>query len=188
VPDFIWSQTLEYCNRFCVFIGRPRLNIVYSNIRHEGGAIRASASSLDQIASKCDIMGRGVILFRSCAGMTTAITLFTTWLKGEQVGEDHLGNKYYHERKAPAKGRRRRRWVIYNGEDEASRVPPEWHAWLHYTVDEIAVDAGRPHQDWQQEHLPNLTGTGLAYRPPGHTLAGGRRDKATGDYEAWAPE
>ena len=34
----------------------------------------------------------------------------------------------------------------------------------------------------------NLTGTGLAYRPPGHLKSGGRREKATGDYEAWKPE
>ena len=33
-------------------------------------------------------------------------------------------------------GRRRRRWVLYRrGPVEASRVPPEWHAWLHYTTE-----------------------------------------------------
>ena len=32
-----------------------------------------------------------------------------------------------------------------------------------------------------------LTGTDLAYRPPGHTLMGGHRAKATGDYEPWTP-
>ena len=32
-----------------------------------------------------------------------------------------------------------------------------------------------------------LTGTDQAYRPPGHTLKGGRRAKATGDYEPWTP-
>ena len=36
--------------------------------------------------------------------------------------------------------------------------------------------------------VPNLTGTKAAYRPPGHILKGGQRDKATGDYEAWTPE
>jgi NADH:ubiquinone oxidoreductase subunit len=39
-----------------------------------------------------------------------------------------------------------------------------------------------------REHVPNLTGTDRAYRPPGHTLQGGRRDRATGDYEPWTPE
>ena len=37
-------------------------------------------------------------------------------------------------------------------------------------------------------HLPKLTGTGEAYLPPGHTLAGGKRARGTGDYEPWTPE
>jgi NADH:ubiquinone oxidoreductase subunit len=84
--------------------------------------------------------------------------------------------------------RKERRWVIYNGEIEASRVPPEWHVWLHHTSDEIPPEGGPPRQPWQKDHQPNLTGTGHAYRPPGHTLKGGRRDRATGDYEPWTPE
>src|SRR5690606_11148211 len=62
-------------------------------------------------------------------------TRILTWLKGELVGTDRLGNKYYQEKGKPYRGRRRRRWVVYNGEAEPSRVPPEWHGWLHYTVD-----------------------------------------------------
>ena len=56
--------------------------------------------------------------------MTTAITHVLTWLRGEQVGVDSEGNKYYHERRVPT-GRRRRRWVVYDGVEEASRVPPD---------------------------------------------------------------
>jgi NADH:ubiquinone oxidoreductase subunit len=44
------------------------------------------------------------------------------------------------------------------------------------------------HYSWMKPHLPNLTGTPLAYRPSGHTLAGGRRAAATGDYQAWSPD
>ena len=40
---------------------------------------------------------------------------------------------------------------------------------------------------WQKEHQPNPTGTPAAYLPPGHTLKGGRRAAATGDYEPWTP-
>ncbi len=82
---------------------------------------------------------------------------------------------------------RERRWVIYKGEVEASRVPAEWHAWLHHTTDEIPPEGGPPKQPWQKEHERNLTGSAEAYRPPGHMLKGGRRDKATGDYEPWTP-
>jgi len=42
-------------------------------------------------------------------------------------------------------------------------------------------------REWQKPHRPNLTGTPGAYRPPGSTLAQGRRPRATGDYKAWAP-
>ena len=111
--------------------------------------------------------------------------IFTGW-HGQFVDTDSFGNRYYQERRARA-GARRRRWVIYNGAAEATNVPPEWHAWLHYTTAEPPLDGGVPHKDWQKPHLPNLTGTDEAYRPPGHLLAGGRRDKATGDYEPWTP-
>ena len=119
-------------------------------------------------------------------GATIGTMLYTS-RKGEHVGTDAQGNKYYRSRKPDARGKERR-WVIYDGEVEASRVPPEWHAWLHHTTDEIPPAGGPPKRPWQKDHLPNLTGTGAAYRPPGHTLEGGRRDKATGDYEPWVPD
>jgi NADH:ubiquinone oxidoreductase subunit len=111
-------------------------------------------------------------------------TLLYTWAKGKRVGTDIAGNRYYVERGAP-KGRRARRWVIYNGPVEASRVPPEWHAWLHYTSEQPLTEVNR--KPWQQPHQPNRTGTAEAYLPPGHDLMGGRRERATGDYEAWQP-
>ena len=60
-------------------------------------------------------------------------SLFTA-LKGRLVGRDAEGNRYYEERR-PRAGARQRRWVLYANQVEASRVPPEWHAWLHYTTD-----------------------------------------------------
>ena len=61
-------------------------------------------------------------------------------------------------------------------------MPPEWHAWLHYTTDAPIVETQR--RPWQKPHLPNPTGTPLSYRPPGHDYEGGQRARATGDYEA----
>lgn len=114
-------------------------------------------------------------------------TRLYTLLHGQPVGTDPFGNAYYQERRIP-KGYRRRRWVIYKGEVEASRVPPEWHAWLHHMIDEPpGEDGGKPVKPWQKEHVPNLTGTAQAYRPPGHTLKGGRRAATAGDYESWVP-
>jgi NADH:ubiquinone oxidoreductase subunit len=77
---------------------------------------------------------------------------------------------------------------MYNGVVEASRVPPQWHAWLHHTMAEVPQDADHLQYPWQKEHQPNLTGTPAAYRPPGSVLRGGDRPRATGDYEPWIPE
>jgi NADH:ubiquinone oxidoreductase subunit len=124
--------------------------------------------------------------------MTIGTRLFTWW-KGELVGSDQLGNRYYRERgggprvRGGGRASRERRWVIYDGEAEASRVPPEWHAWLHHSVDAPPRPGQWPHYPWQKEHLPNLSGTPLAYRPPGSLLRGGHRAPASGDYEPWTP-
>ncbi len=109
-------------------------------------------------------------------------TLIHIWLRGRQVGHDDAGNRYFEERRP--RGGRARRWVLYAGQPEASAVPPEWHAWLHYTVDAPLVG---PKREWQTPHRANATGTPAAYRPAGHDYAGGRRQAATGDYEAWKP-
>lgn len=116
------------------------------------------------------------------------ITFVTLTSGAKQVGTDSLGNKYY--RAKPRKGyNRERRWVIYKGSPEASSVPAEWHGWLHHQTNDVP-DSNAPsfRRSWQKPHTPNLTGTTQAYRPPGHILQGGQRDKATGDYEAWKPE
>ncbi len=111
-------------------------------------------------------------------------TLLFTWFRGRLVGRDGAGNRYYEERR-PRRRLRARRWVLYAAAPEASAVPPEWHAWLHYTTD--APLSGSTRWPWQKPHLPNLTGTPASYRPPGHDYEGGRRSPATGDYEAWSP-
>jgi NADH:ubiquinone oxidoreductase subunit len=115
--------------------------------------------------------------------MDIATKLFT-WLHGRPVGTDAMGNRYFTER-AARPPRRTRRWVVYAGEADASTVPPEWHMWLHYTVDAPLAETGR--RPWQKPHLPNATGTEASYRPPGHDYRGGARAAATGDYEAWTP-
>lgn len=111
----------------------------------------------------------------------TAGTRLWTWRKGELVGEDAQGNCYYRERNGS------RRWVIYAGPVDASRVPPEWHGWLHYTVDELPTESAHLHKQFEKPHQPNLTGTPAAYRPDGSILSTGERPKVTGDYEAWSP-
>lgn len=119
--------------------------------------------------------------------MTSIGTQLFTLFKGRFVGEDEFGNRYYTERRRP-KHRRERRWVIYKGEVEGSRVPASWHGWLHHSSDIAPSEQAPEIQPWERRHQPNMTGTPAAYRPPGHLLGRGQRDKATGDYEPWRPE
>ncbi len=113
-------------------------------------------------------------------------TVFFTWRRGVLLGQDEQGNSYYEEKSAP-KGRCKRRWVIYAGTVEASRISPDWHGWLHYTFDDPPTIAPLQRKSWEKEHRPNLTGTPFAWRPLGSLGEGGRRPHATGDYEAWVP-
>ncbi|MDD5587338.1 MAG: NADH-ubiquinone oxidoreductase subunit NDUFA12 family protein, partial [Alphaproteobacteria bacterium] len=85
-------------------------------------------------------------------------TRLDTWLSGVAVGRDSAGNSYYRARRKRA-GQRKRRWVIYAGEPEASAVPPEWHVWLHHLADSPLPGQSRFHQPWQKPHQPDLTGT-----------------------------
>ena len=119
-------------------------------------------------------------IFAWWTGTTIGTRLFT-WRKGELVGEDEFGNRYYSERKG------NRRWVIYTDYSEASRVPPEWHGWLHHTVDTPPTEEDYKPREWEKPHRPNMTGTAEAYRPPGSTMVPGERPHATGDYEPWRP-
>jgi NADH:ubiquinone oxidoreductase subunit len=113
-------------------------------------------------------------------GGTIGTELFTR-REGQRVGEDSAGNVYY--RTADGK----RRWVIYNGEAEASRVRPDWHGWLHHTFDRPPTEEPLNRKPWEKGHLPNLTGTAGAYLPPGSVETPQTRPRATGDYEAWQP-
>lgn len=115
-------------------------------------------------------------------------TQFAIWRYGVFVGQDEFGNKYYRSRfaKDPALGHERR-WVVYNGVAEASRIPPGWYGWMHHRFDKPPTEQAYTPREWQKPHRENMTGTAEAYRPPGSTLAAGKRPRATGDYEAWTP-
>lgn len=105
------------------------------------------------------------------------------------IGQDEFGNKYYEAKDTKdSYDGRKRRWVIYNGYADASKIPPDWHGWMHYTFEEPPTEAPLKRQPWELDHVPNLTGTVHAYRPKGSIARGGERASATGDYEAWRPE
>ena len=111
---------------------------------------------------------------------------------GEKVGTDAQGNTYYRSKKPGKPGTpfagRERRWVVYNGANDASRVPSEWHGWLHGSFDGVPESNLPPARIWEADFTPNATGTVAAYRPQGALERGGKRAAATGDYEAWTPD
>ena len=112
----------------------------------------------------------------------TVGTALAVWRYGERVGTDSIGNIYYRSKKGD------RRWVIYNGANDPSRMPPEWYAWIHHQFDGLPDEALPPVRKFQKPPVPNRTGTPAAYRPAGALERGAQRAAASGDYEAWIPE
>ena len=102
---------------------------------------------------------------------TFIYTLFT----GKFRGKDQYGNRYYSNSKG-------RRWVIYKNDVEASKIPPEWHMWIHFLTnntpssDEIKFP-------WQKQHEENLTGTSRAHKPQGSLASDKKKDMKK--YETW---
>ncbi len=107
-------------------------------------------------------------------------TLLHTKLFGREVGQDSFGNRYFTEKRNPRTKDghrvRQKRWVLYKGETDASKVPPEWHIWLHYTADAPLAGTRRA---WQKPHKPNPSGTPDAWMPSA-------KPKST--YQAWKPD
>jgi NADH:ubiquinone oxidoreductase subunit len=118
----------------------------------------------------------------------TAGTRLWTWWSGELVGEDEFGNLYYRAPSAIPASIAERRWVIYNGYADASMIPAAWHGWMHHTVDHPPTERPYAKREWEKPHLPNLTGSTLAYRPPGSILVPEPRDAGEPHYEPWRPE
>ncbi len=118
----------------------------------------------------------------------TLNTRFYTWRKGELVGTDQAGNRYYRAKSALPESIPERRWVVYNGYSEASAVPPGWHGWMHHRVDQPPKEGDYKPREWEKPHHVNQTGTAKAYRPPGSIVSGGKPAARAADYSAWKPE
>jgi NADH:ubiquinone oxidoreductase subunit len=147
-------------------------------------AHRACAKGL--LAANAGVMNFLSKIFTWWDGATIG-TLLNSALTGDQVGTDAQGNTYHRARKPGPLGAERR-WVIYNGANDASRVPAEWHGWLHGTFDGVPESFLPPPHIWEADYSPNATGTAQAYRPQGALERGGKRAAATGDYESWSPD
>ena len=111
--------------------------------------------------------------------MATIGTILYTVFHGKLVGLDKHGNKYYEARCEKTATGQKKRWVVYKGIVEPSKVPAEWHGWLHYTSNSLPTENTHVKYSWIKEKLPNLTGTKLAYKPI--------RAATIADYQAWQP-
>ena len=102
-------------------------------------------------------------------------TLIYTLLTGKLVGSDECGNKYYTNSKG-------KRWVIYKDKIESTKIPPDWHLWIHFLVKNKPSDNVNKFE-WQKKHLENLTGTSKAYRPEGSLASENKKNLKK--YETW---
>jgi len=92
-----------------------------------------------------------------------------------KIGIDEFGNQYYQKKTG-------KRFVIYKGIAEPSKIPSEWHVWIHYLTDQSPNQGNNPRYSWQKIHTPNLTGTANAYSPANSSIK-----KIEEPYEAWEP-
>ncbi len=102
-------------------------------------------------------------------------TFIYTLLRGKFVGSDDFGNKYYSDSQG-------KRWVIYKNRVESSKIPPEWHLWIHFLTQKKPPDNIRRFE-WQKKYEENLTGTSKAYNPEGSLRSKSKKDMKK--YETW---
>ena len=113
------------------------------------------------------------------------ISLFLyTIFRGNFVGKDQDGNKYYKSNISHGI-KKDRRWVLYKGDNDPTNIDPSWHAWLHHVVDDVP-NLKKKIFYWQKKITPNYTGTEKAYFPSGHILNKERKKKIK-NYESWIP-
>ena len=105
-------------------------------------------------------------------------TFIYTLIIGKFVGEDEFGNKYYSDSKD------KKRWVIYKKRVESTKIPPNWHSWIHFQTKNKPNLKGQLFS-WQKQHEENLTGTKKAYKPEGSLSTDLKKDMKK--YETWKP-
>ena len=93
-------------------------------------------------------------------------------------GEDVYGNQYYESKNIDITGKYKR-VVKYKGIAEPTKIPPMWHAWVHYLKKEVPNTEETQVEGWLKEHVPNLTGIER------YKTVFAPRKKVSSDYEAW---
>ena len=102
-------------------------------------------------------------------------TFLYTLFFGKFVGKDQFENKYYTNSKG-------KRWIIYNSAIESTKIPPEWHSWIHHTTRNIPSNDEKKFL-WQKQHQENLTGTKKSHKPEGSLYSDVKKNMKK--YETW---
>jgi len=103
-------------------------------------------------------------------------TFLYTIFFGKLVGKDEFGNKYYQNKQG-------KRWVIYNGEINASKITSDWFSWMHHITNNVPSKINSNKYSWQKPHKDNKTGTPESYRP--NKIL--KKSKNFKKYETWKP-
>lgn len=101
--------------------------------------------------------------------------LLYTKLFGRYIDADIFGNSYYQTRNS----KKIKRWIIYNGLYDPSKIPAEWHAWLSFNKDS-------PPKRNQKNWIPNTTGTNFAQNQI--TSIENIPQTALNYYDSWSPD
>ena len=105
----------------------------------------------------------------------TVGTFIYTLFKGKLVGEDQFENKYFISSN-------KKKWVIYKDKIESSKIPAEWHSWIHSDKTNPPINKKNKYE-WQKTHQENLTGTENAHKPDGSLSL--KLKKNIKKYESW---
>lgn len=110
----------------------------------------------------------GIIIFlkNNMFGILKKITAMSLFFTAKFIGKDEYNNKYYESKHRQDSFGRKKRFCIYNGIVEASKVPSHWHSWLHYGTE---TPIAHKKLFWFKVHTPDLTGTPYAFSPNKHT-------------------
>mmetsp|Transcript_18038 Transcript_18038/g.31322 ORF Transcript_18038/g.31322 Transcript_18038/m.31322 type:complete len:171 (+) Transcript_18038:107-619(+) len=104
------------------------------------------------------------------------------------VGEDEFGNRYF-ENNSEWYGRHR--WVEYFEERHVAfdsvKVPPQWHAWISYVIDETPSKDPLPAPKYQSKVTGNTSGTKDMYISSYSPLSVYYKGHASGKIQAWDP-
>ena len=107
-------------------------------------------------------------------------TRLWSYIYGHEVGRDEKNNRYFRNKTDT------KRWVIYQGEIDSSMTNPEWNNWLRYTSKDIPKETKK--YFWQKNHIPNQTGTQIAYMPKSDQGSSITKKQKSLGYEKWKPK